>query len=218
MPTIRTLPVPDAMPVLSRGRHRRPRHGACLMEYVSVLAGERFSDAPRCTDPTLAAVARSVNDYSSDESRQRLALLASDISVTAPADIAAQQAMARRCLLTAIRYAVGTRRQVLIVAVLGLERAAAGRTKGFSDEMVSLDTELALLGCDRELVAARRQVATLPVGLRQYHRRGVATAVEMAIATIADEARNPDDVLYDLLVDCVSDGRQTVPTRTRVSR
>src|SRR3954451_19465820 len=38
-----TMRVPDMMPVLSRGRHRNPRKGACFMELASFVAGERWS-------------------------------------------------------------------------------------------------------------------------------------------------------------------------------
>jgi hypothetical protein len=203
--SLRRSTVRGSMPVLARGRHRRPARGACLMEYVSVLAGERFSDAPACTDPVLAAVARAVNDYSGDASRQRLAVMASDLTSARPTSVDAQQAMARRCLLTAIRYAVGDRRRVLIVAVLGLERAAAGQTRGFDDGVVGLDTELALLGCASDAAVARDQVAVLPVSVGQHRRQGIATAIELAAATIAQEATDSDDVLYDLLVGCLDD-------------
>jgi hypothetical protein len=67
--------LPDGMPVLSRGRHRTPRRGACFMELASVLAGERWSDHPRCTHPLLAELARQVNDHTSDADRQQLTLL-----------------------------------------------------------------------------------------------------------------------------------------------
>ena len=30
---------PDGVPVLSRGKHRSPRRGACFMEFASFLAG-----------------------------------------------------------------------------------------------------------------------------------------------------------------------------------
>jgi hypothetical protein len=59
--------------LLSRGKYRSPRKGACFMELASLLAGERWSDHPACTHPLLAAVARQVNDYTSDAGRQRLA-------------------------------------------------------------------------------------------------------------------------------------------------
>ena len=67
--------VPDGIPVLSRGRHRTPRRGACFMEFASVLAGERWSDHPSCTHPLLGQLARQVNDHTSDDGRQELALL-----------------------------------------------------------------------------------------------------------------------------------------------
>ena len=64
--------VPDGVPVLSRGRHRSPRRGACFMEFASFLAGERWSDHPSCTHPLLAQLARQVNDNLSDGDRQQL--------------------------------------------------------------------------------------------------------------------------------------------------
>lgn len=64
--------VPDFMPVLSFGSHKDPKDGACVMEYVSILAGEPFSDKPACTDHRLASVAWMVNDGLADEDRHRL--------------------------------------------------------------------------------------------------------------------------------------------------
>lgn len=66
---------PDSVPVLSRGRHRSARRGACFMEFASFLAGEPWSDRPSCTDPLLAHLARGVNDLVSDEARARLTML-----------------------------------------------------------------------------------------------------------------------------------------------
>lgn len=62
----------EIMPILSPGRHRSPRRGACFMEYASYLAGERWSDHPACTHGTLALLARMVNDRTSDAARARL--------------------------------------------------------------------------------------------------------------------------------------------------
>ena len=67
--------LPDGIPVLSPGRHRTPRRGACFMELASVLAGEKWSDHPSCTHPLLAQLARQVNDRSTDTGRQELTLL-----------------------------------------------------------------------------------------------------------------------------------------------
>ena len=77
------LHVPDMLPVLSRGKHRNPHKGACFMELVSYLAGERWSDHPACTHSLLASVARLVNDHTSDEGRPHLAeLIPSVIGLT----------------------------------------------------------------------------------------------------------------------------------------
>src|SRR3954471_19995761 len=67
--------LPDGVPVLSRGRHRTPRRGACFMEFASFLAGERWSDHPACTHPLLGHLARLVNDATTDAGRQQLAPL-----------------------------------------------------------------------------------------------------------------------------------------------
>jgi len=58
---------PELVPVLSRGKHRNPRKGACFMEMASYLAGEPWSDHPACTHPLLAAMARGVNDLLDDD-------------------------------------------------------------------------------------------------------------------------------------------------------
>ena len=49
---------PELVPVLSRGKHRNARRGACFMEMASFLAGERWSDHPSCTHPLLAGDSR----------------------------------------------------------------------------------------------------------------------------------------------------------------
>lgn len=69
---MRSLTLPDGVPLLSRGRHRSPRRGACFMEFASLLAGERWSDHPACTHPLLGQLARRVNDATSDAGRQLL--------------------------------------------------------------------------------------------------------------------------------------------------
>ncbi|MGY1590878.1 hypothetical protein ACI79D_02760 [Geodermatophilus sp. SYSU D00708] len=63
---------PTGMPVLGRGKHRSPARGACFMEYTSLLAGEVFTDRPRCVDNELATVLRGANDQLSDGQRHVL--------------------------------------------------------------------------------------------------------------------------------------------------
>jgi hypothetical protein len=62
---------------LERGKHSSPAGGACVMELASMLAGEPFSDQPRCACPVVAALLRRVNDTLDDERRQTLYRFAS---------------------------------------------------------------------------------------------------------------------------------------------
>ena len=54
------------------------------MEYVSLLAGEPFSDTPSCTHPVLAKMAQVVNDKLSDADRPQLVPLIGRLFGTAP--------------------------------------------------------------------------------------------------------------------------------------
>ena len=93
---------PSSLPQLGRGRHGGAEQGACLMEYVSVLSGERFTDAPRCTHPALSALARLVNDRTAnDAARRRLARLAPDLIGTNRADPRVTEAVVVACLTAA---------------------------------------------------------------------------------------------------------------------
>ncbi len=75
-----TRPCPDLLPMLAKGSHHDPRAGACVMEYASVLAGEKFSDHPQCVHPAVAGLARAANDRIRDDRlRSRLALLVPDM-------------------------------------------------------------------------------------------------------------------------------------------
>ncbi len=64
--------LPDGLPTLTAGAHDPEAGEACVMEYVSVLAGEPWSDRPECTHPLLAHEARTANDLASDADRPRL--------------------------------------------------------------------------------------------------------------------------------------------------
>ena len=57
---------------LAPGTHTTPAEGRCAMEWVSHLAGEPHSDAPRCVSPVLRALCVALNDGLTDRPRQRL--------------------------------------------------------------------------------------------------------------------------------------------------
>jgi hypothetical protein len=82
---------------LSQGKHRGPDHGACVMELSSMLAGEPFSDRPRCVDPVIAGFLRTYNDGIDETRRQDLYPLASEV-VGSRAVAGVQAERARMCL------------------------------------------------------------------------------------------------------------------------
>ncbi len=66
------MTTPDFLPTLSAGSHDAEHGEACVMEYVSLLAGEQWSDRPECTHPLLAHEARTTNDLLRDSDRSQL--------------------------------------------------------------------------------------------------------------------------------------------------
>jgi hypothetical protein len=92
---------PDGVPVLRAGAHLFPEEGACIMEYVSLLSGAPFNDHPRCTDPSVAALARLVNDSSSDAQRPLLTAFAPLLAAAAPVDARRTAAVVRAVVRTA---------------------------------------------------------------------------------------------------------------------
>jgi hypothetical protein len=82
---------------LSQGKHRGPEHGACVMELSSMLAGEAFTDRPRCVDPVIAGFLRTYNDGIDETRRQDLFPLAAEV-VDTRAVAGVQAERARMCL------------------------------------------------------------------------------------------------------------------------
>jgi hypothetical protein len=64
---------------LSKGKHISPDDGACVMELASMLAGEPFSDHPRCACPVIGSFLRAYNDSVDDERRQDLYAYAAQV-------------------------------------------------------------------------------------------------------------------------------------------
>jgi len=116
---------PVVLPILSRGKHRSPRKGACFMEFASLLAGEPWSDHPACTHPLLAAVARHVNDHTSEVGRARLAELIPSVIGLTGEDLHIDAAIALGSARLALPVVAAERQRVLAVAVLSGEGVLA---------------------------------------------------------------------------------------------
>jgi hypothetical protein len=195
--------LPQVLPILSRGKHRSPRKGACFMELASFLAGERWSDHPGCTHPLLAALARHVNDCTSDVNRQRLAgLIPSVIGLTSD-DPNLDALIALRCATTALPVVAAERQQVMAVAVLTCERVLAGldgRPLGTLEER----SRQALERAPQAARWARRFTSDIRPSLKTFRRQAAPCIVRSAVEGIAQACiPEPDDLLRDLLAETI---------------
>src|SRR6185312_7529546 len=62
----------DKLGPLKSGAHKGPDDGACIMEAVAYVAGEKWSDAPKCACPVISAFLRAWNDALPDDERDTL--------------------------------------------------------------------------------------------------------------------------------------------------
>jgi hypothetical protein len=87
--------------VLRSGTHASPSDGVSLMEAVSALAGEPWSNSPSCTSPVIAAYARSLSNWLPDDERQRLKTYIRRLVGTVEPDLELRRAFA--CADAAVR-------------------------------------------------------------------------------------------------------------------
>lgn len=197
--------IADLVPVLSRGKHRNPRKGACFMEYASYLAGERWSDHPACTHSLLAALGRLVNDFTSDAGRPRLVELVPSVIGLNSDDVRVDATIALRAARTALPVVAAERQRVMAVSVLTAERVLA-ELEGRPVEDMSEASERAL----DEVPDARRwaQHFTRKMGIspKGFRRHAGPITVHYAVEGIARACvSDPDAILYDLLADTIDD-------------
>src|SRR5918993_1079319 len=135
---------PEVMPILSPGRHRSPRRGACFMEFASYLAGERWSDHPACTHGTLAHLARLVNDRTSEAGRARLTHLIPTVVGLTSEDPMLDVLLALRAASAALPIAAEER-----------QRSQAGGLRVLLSVLAQRDDEFAAGSRDRAAAALR---------------------------------------------------------------
>ena len=206
--------LPQLLPVLSRGKHRNPRKGACFMELASFLAGERWSDRPACTHPLLAALARQVNDRTSDANRQRLAGLIPSVIGLAGDDPHLDALIALRCATTALPVVAAGRQRVMAVAVLTCDRVLAdldGRPPSTLDQR----SRQALDRAPQAARWARRFVSDMGPSPKVFRRCAAPCTVRSAVEGIAQACiPEPDDLLRDLLAGTIRECAARIhPTR-----
>ncbi len=191
--------VPDIVPVLSRGKHRGPRKGACFMELASYLAGEKWSDHPKCTHPLLAALARDVNDHVTDASRTWLAPLVPEVIALTGDDLRVHAWIARDVALTALPIVSAERQGVAAVGLLRCEWYLA-RLEGRDDHDLTPTTRAALDTVPHARDWARRFGLLGHGSEDRFRKRSAPVIVHSGVAGIAAAAqRDTDRILIDLL-------------------
>jgi len=200
MSTTRT---PDLVPVLSRGKHRSPRRGACFMEMASYLAGERWSDHPACTHPLLAATARQVNDRISDAGRSRLvSLIPSVIGLTGD-DIRIDIDIALHCAITALPVVAAERQRGLAVAVLSANRLT-NQLDGRPEHVLAEPSRAALAAVPHAWRWAREFSPGFAPSEKAFRRYAAPATVTGAVDGVATACiADPDPLLYDLLAGSI---------------
>jgi len=212
--------LPEMVPVLSRGKHRGPRQGACFMELASYLAGERWSDHPVCTHPLLAALARDVNDYTSDAGRARLLPLIPSVIGLAGEDLHIDARIALICARMALPVVAAAQQQVMAVSVLACERVLAGldgRPAGWLDEQ----SQAVLAHVPHAARWARGFTGGIAISPKAFRRHSAPATVHAAAEAIAQACvPQPDQILHDLLAAAIAEcatwsGRDTGPSTGR---
>jgi hypothetical protein len=130
----RDMTLPDFLPTISAGPHDADDGEACVMEYVSLLAGEHWSDRPSCTHPLLAHEARTANDLLLDRDRARLVPLIGRLFGTSEdSDEIRARLRLRQAHQVLLLVEPNARGSVLAL----VQRAASwlGRTDGSEDEV-----------------------------------------------------------------------------------
>ncbi|GCD19428.1 hypothetical protein CTKZ_09900 [Cellulomonas algicola] len=210
---------PDALPVLSAGRHRHPRDGGCAMEWASLLAGERWSDHPACTDPLLAHLTRSVNDLVGDRARTALAHLVPTLVGVRGDDATWALEVASVAVRHALRRARPADRRDLVVAVLTLDHLLAAPDARPPARRRPATTALLATVPAGDVAWAER--FTRAMGAPRRVRGLARRVVEVSVATVA-ALPDADDALVALLEDAVDTcralARRTAPDTTAAPR
>jgi hypothetical protein len=173
------------------------------MELASLLAGEPFSDHPACTHPLLAAVARQVNDHTSDAGRQRLAeLIPSLIGLTGD-DLHIDARIALGSATMALPVVAAERQPVMAVSVLTCDRVLAeldGRAPGALEEQ----SRRALAEVPEAAAWADRFTSGVRPFPKGFRRQAAPTIVQDAVEGIAHACvPDPDGMLHALLVQAI---------------
>ena len=202
--------VPDGLPVLSRGKHRSARKGACFMEMASVLANEPWSDHPRCTHPLLAHLARLVNDYTSDDNRGELAVLVPSVVGLRGGDLAWMVDLTAAVALRALPDVPEPSQRALAAGLVRCEEVANSLEPG---AVVASDAvRQALERVPSAVDWARQFTAGSTVSPKQFQKRSAPSVMTCAVRGLAATgAPDLDARLRNLLRTAITTAERLEP-------
>lgn len=193
---------PDGIPILSRGKHRNPRRGACFMEMASFLAGEPWSDHPACTDPLLAHLARMVNDCTSDAGRGRLVTHIPSVVGVRGTGLAWEVSLSAVVGAAALPQVPESFQRPLAVGLLRCEQTASSLEPGAVTGLDEL--RRALADAPHAGAWARRFIGSTPPSPRAFRERTAPHMMSCAVRGIAEStAPDVDERLHDLLTTAI---------------
>ena len=198
--------VPEYVPVLSAGRHRSPRTGGCFMEIASFLAGARWSDHPRCVDPSLGELARCINDVMPDDRRSQLAVLIPSVIGTGQRRSTRERALlgacvVRSCTLRALPL-VEEKSVPIACALIGAERVLGVRTQAAAAVLATQPRAAATAeSWAREYAGAWGRSGT-------YVALAVPLSIQLTVKSVSDELGSDAwPLLTDMLRDTITEVR-----------
>jgi hypothetical protein len=198
--------VPEYVPVLSAGRHRSPRSGGCFMEIASFLAGARWSDHPKCADPSLSELARCVNDVMPDDHRSQLAVMIPSVIGTGQRRSTRERALlgavvVRSCTLRALPL-VDEKSVPIACALIGAERVLGERTAAAEAVLTTQPAAAATAeSWAREYAGTWGRAGT-------YVALAVPLSIKLTVKSVSDElGRDAWPLLTDMLRDTISEVR-----------
>ena len=201
---MRSNVIPDLVPTLSAGHHRSARKGACFMEFASYLAGERWSDHPSCTDPTLGTLARAVNDTVHDSRRGELVTDIPRVIGLRGDELRLGLVVALRAAVMALPVASMERQRALAVAIIATTDALA--ELGINRPRAQAEAERVLNDVPDAASWARAHLADWRARPGDLARHGCGAIVRTAALGIAQACMaDPDTLLVATLRAAIED-------------
>ena len=201
---MRSNVIPDLVPTLSAGHHRSARKGACFMEFASYLAGERWSDHPSCTDPTLGTLARAVNDTVHDSRRGELVTDIPRVIGLHGDELRLGLVVALRAAVMALPVASMERQRALAVAIIATTDALA--ELGINRPRAQAEAERVLNDVPDAASWARAHLADWRARPGDLARHGCGAIVRTAALGIAQACMaDPDTLLVAMLRAAIDD-------------